>query len=158
MSARTIVAGVIAASLDLPRAEVARRLAEARRAGWRGAEAANVVWLALRDPRWNRVADCGPEPRDEVTASIFRGSPARRCDGDSRLTSATQATGGEWQDGAPPKKKKSKPNLATEAVRATARALVPGDDRDARRARAHVASSIEAGQAGFTGLGWGVAP
>lgn len=158
MSARTaIVAGVIAAALGVDRTEVARRLEEARRAGWRGAEAESVVYLALRDPRWNRDTDCGRDPEDEVTASIFRGSPARTDDGDSRLASATQASGGEWRDGAPKKKKKSKPDLATEAVRATARALVlPGDDRDARRARAHVARAIEATQAGFTGWGWGV--
>ena len=157
MSARTaIVAGVIAASLDLPRVEVAHRLAEARRAGWRGAEAANVVWLALRDPRWNRYADCGPEPRDEVTASIFRGSPARQCDGDSRLTSVVCSTGGKWRDGRPATRKKPKPDIATEAVRATARALAPGDDREARRARQRIRDALESGQSGFPGLGWGV--
>lgn len=88
MSALDVACSTCAAALVVSRAEFGRYVTEARKAGWRGLDAIEAAYLAVADPNWDRKSPAGRRPANAVIAAIWRGSPRRERDRESRLRSA----------------------------------------------------------------------
>ena len=149
-AALNLAIATCATALDLDRSEFARRVATARKAGWRGVDAVAAAYLAVADPAFGRVAPWGLHPVDVVAAAIFRCGPRRARDAASRLQSAIVAAGGDWRNGREPHKRN------VDALADAAHALHPGDTRRDREARQRIREALASGQFGFGGAGWGV--
>ena len=157
MSALDLATATCATALGITRAEFGSRVGEARKADYRGLEAIAVAFLAISDPDWGRRSNAGRKAVDAVAAAIWRGSPSRVRDSESRLKSVIAAAGGQWRNGPPPKKRKSKParSLTAAALNDAAHALHPGRKSWDREVRRRIRGALKSGQMGFDGAGWG---